>query len=1335
MRRVNTILIFFLCFFVVLSGAAWSFLQSRAFGRLLSKTITEVSSKVDAKVRFSRLDVRFFPPGIALENVSVQYDRQGTKVSAEAGELGVSFDIELFRDNKFRLREVFLKEGFADIVLAEEKDSGRHPWDIIQSELTKLPVDIGTLAIADSRISILDLTLDVHSLRASPSPSEIDFDGEIKHLKHAQLDKSLDLVKFKGSLLKNEIRAKNFQILQKRSKILGKGSLTNWAKINNSVASGVIETEVYAPDIHEWVNLDPVRLYDGIIRLKGQVTWSKAQGPRATAQFVASDFESSVFSAESLTGEIVSNETGVTLPKFSMSNRKEKLTIVREVRIWNQATSRLLPDGARAQLENLEISNALTILGEPLRPLKGELTGDMLFTMSGDNLFFRPVDGFKVTNLRLEFPRDDGSLSKIVHAPVLWLHQSKFDLVNNNFEMKARLKAPRTQVDVEGFISKKEVRFDIAKGPLSLTDFGNIADLDLKGEGENKIKVRGTLEDVKIGIEGEFHNFEIVGYRLGHTEHKMDIGLKDGVVELPVFKAKKGRYEYNGTGLVNYRNFLMDLSIQLPQISFSEFRDAIYPLKDGLSFLPADFETILQGHVDIFARGEIANLKVDADVYAQKIMAYGESFKDSKFAFKFADRKIQLNNFSATKEDGKITGNIAYYLPESRLDYQLSLRQLGSNELSLYKRLPFALDFKAVGEFQGSYSVKKWRHRGFLGLSQSRVHDKTVPDSTFEWDVRNDSVSIDAKLARDWIVLSTTSFQDKGSTRIVSELNVDIPDLPLFLRGALGENPQLTNATGDLSLVSKFSLTDWQWNRVEVETWLKSIRLITNEIGLQQRFASPQVKIRNGKIENWNVRLDAPDLKISSRASGDFKEDIIVQNSIDLDAKYFELLSKHIQRAEGRATAELKWVLSPKDLAFEFSSSARDMAVSTDLLPFAMSNLNYKMAFKDNELDIQQFSFRPDSGKVQATGTVFFSGLEPDVNLRYSLERASIPIKNRSHITATGEGLIFGNRRPYTLNGDITINRGSVLNEITDFMGPSNATADVKYLPRDRDGALTDYLNLDVGVNTENPINITNSMMDVFLLGDLQITGDAMRPSADGRVQAAGTQSKVFFKNSEYSITKAEFLFSGRKPISKPDFDISATSVIANYKVTAKAFGNPDSFTFDLSSDPGLSKQNILSLIAFGYTDDLSNSISPEERQNLTNVGVGSFIFDQFKVTDIVKKQFGLQVNLGTVFVQSDQSMLQGRSQDQGGGAGALARTRTATNIEVKKRLSEAMSLSVSSTVGGSIGQRQRMNLNYGLTRKIQLEGVYELRTNAEGTEDIIDNSVGGDIKYRHTFR
>jgi translocation and assembly module TamB len=95
-------------------------------------------------------------------------------------------------------------------------------------------------------------------------------------------------------------------------------------------------------------------------------------------------------------------------------------------------------------------------------------------------------------------------------------------------------------------------------------------------------------------------------------------------------------------------------------------------------------------------------------------------------------------------------------------------------------------------------------------------------------------------------------------------------------------------------------------------------------------------------------------------------------------------------------------------------------------------------------------------------------------------------------------------------------------------------------------------------------------------------------------------------------------------------------------------------------------------------------------------------------------------------------SLLSGRSQE---GQGTLGRTRTATKIELKKRLDEALSLSVSSTMGGSIGQRQSMNLNYSVNKKVQLEGVYELRTADEGQEDVIDNSIGGDLKFRWTFK
>jgi translocation and assembly module TamB len=1317
----------------VLSLAAWSFLQSRAFGRLLSKTITEVSSQFDAQVRFSRLDVRFFPPGLALENVNVSYAREGTEIKAQAGELGVSFDVDMFDGDKFRLREVFLNEGSASIYLKDSESSNEHPWDQIQNELEKLPISIGRVSLTNSRLKAFDALVDVQKLEISPNEVSIPINAEVKHLTHKKLGRTIDFVKLEGNLERNLIKVKALQVLQKKSKVTASGSVVEWANLEKLSTDIKFKTDVYVPDVLDLYPIEFVHISDGVLQTDGRASWSKQLGPKVSANFEINSLASNIFKAQELKGKVSSDDRGVALEEMTLLNNAEKLTLHGPVRIWDVQTSKILPSGARASLENLQINNALSILGRELEPLKGELTGEMAFELKGEDLYFTPGEGFKVTNLRLEYD-EEGEKSKIFHAPIMWLYGSKFSLVDNAFEMHGKVKGPRTQLDVKGGIRKGQVNFDIMPGPILLADLGNIANLDLKGEGTNQLQVRGTLDDVKMHLKGQFRNFEILGYRLGDTEHEIILDLGEGKVGLPKFSAKKGRYHYSGTGEVAYKDFLMDLTVDLPNISFSDFKDAIHPLADGLDFLPKDFEASMQANVELYAKSDISTLRVDADVYAQKITAYAENFRDSKFNFKYQNKKIALKNFSLAKDTGKAAGNVGYDLTTSTLDYQMSLRDLSSTELAIYKRLPLSLDFKAVGEFQGMQAPGRWRHRGFLGLSQSRIHDKQLPDSTIEWDVRNDSVSVDAKIAKDWVLLSATSVRDRNQTRITGNLDVNIPDLPLFLRGALGENPQLVGATGELDLSTKVSLTDWQWNKADVATWLKVLRLNTNEISLQQRFAAPQVEINDGRIAKWNFKLDAPDFKLTSAANGDLNKNILIKNTIDLDAKYFEVLSRHIQRAEGRAAAELEWLLTGSGVDFEFSTTARDVTISTDLLPFALSNLNYKAVYKEGELDIQSFSFRPDSGKVQASGTVYMRTMTPDVNLRYSLDRATIPIKNRSQVTLTGEGLLFGNKKPYMLNGDITINRGSVLNELGDFVSGTGVSSDIKYLPRDRDGLLTDALHLDVSVNTENPINVTNSMMDVFLVGDLQLTGDAFRPSADGRIQTAGNQSKVFFKNSEYSISKAEFLFSGRKSITKPDFDVAASSVIANYKVTAKAFGNPDNFTFDLSSDPALSKQNILSLIAFGYTDDLSNSITPEERQNLTNVGVGSFIFDQFKVTDIVKKQFGLQVNLGTVFVQSDQSMLAGRSQDQGG-AGALARTRTATNIEVKKRLSEAMSLSVSSTVGGSIGQRQRMNLNYGLTRKIQVEGVYELRTNAEGTEDIIDNSIGGDIKYRHTFK
>ena len=57
----------------------------------------------------------------------------------------------------------------------------------------------------------------------------------------------------------------------------------------------------------------------------------------------------------------------------------------------------------------------------------------------------------------------------------------------------------------------------------------------------------------------------------------------------------------------------------------------------------------------------------------------------------------------------------------------------------------------------------------------------------------------------------------------------------------------------------------------------------------------------------------------------------------------------------------------------------------------------------------------------------------------------------------------------------------------------------------------------------------------------------------------------------------------------------------------------------------------------------------------------------------------------------------------------------------------------MSSTVGGSIEQKQEMNINFQINKKVSVEGVYEVRSNEENEAETPD-SIGVDLKWKTSF-
>jgi len=331
----------------------------------------------------------------------------------------------------------------------------------------------------------------------------------------------------------------------------------------------------------------------------------------------------------------------------------------------------------------------------------------------------------------------------------------------------------------------------------------------------------------------------------------------------------------------------------------------------------------------------------------------------------------------------------------------------------------------------------------------------------------------------------------------------------------------------------------------------------------------------------------------------------------------------------------------------------------------------------------------------------------------------------------SGEGKLRGKSFPYSLSGNIELENLLITNELTDFGGGSNIVEkDIDYLPKNIKKSQNQLLNFDIDITTSEPIKVVNSLANVGFIGAVRLFGGEKDPKLSGKLELAPQKNQMFFKNNIFNLTKGNIFFYRQNDLSNPELDFEATSNINDYSINIRVFDFVSDFKLDMTSDPSLIKSDILSLIAFGYTEDISSNLSDEERESMTRAGVGSIIFDRFKINETLKNEFGLEVNLGTEITEAEQSYLTFRE-----GRNSVGRVRSATKLEIKKQMSEQVDLSVSSTVGNSTGQKQTMNLNYNINKGISLEGVYENRTDPEVDGNTDDTSIGADVKLKWSFK
>ncbi len=220
-------------------------------------------------------------------------------------------------------------------------------------------------------------------------------------------------------------------------------------------------------------------------------------------------------------------------------------------------------------------------------------------------------------------------------------------------------------------------------------------------------------------------------------------------------------------------------------------------------------------------------------------------------------------------------------------------------------------------------------------------------------------------------------------------------------------------------------------------------------------------------------------------------------------------------------------------------------------------------------------------------------------------------------------------------------------------------------------------IQLNLGVTSENNINLVSRTLSINGTANLRVRGTAAQPVILGRVNlAAGTS----FSTETDSFSTGERIEFVNPSETQPVVNLALNTTIQQYNISMRFNGPIDQLRTNYSSDPSLPAADIINLLAFGSTTE-ANAANPATPANQAAESlVASQVSSQ--VTSRVSKVAGIsQLSINPVL------------------AGGTSQGPPGANITIQQRVTGNLFVTFSSNVAST--QNQTIQGQYQLSPRV----------------------------------
>jgi translocation and assembly module TamB len=288
-------------------------------------------------------------------------------------------------------------------------------------------------------------------------------------------------------------------------------------------------------------------------------------------------------------------------------------------------------------------------------------------------------------------------------------------------------------------------------------------------------------------------------------------------------------------------------------------------------------------------------------------------------------------------------------------------------------------------------------------------------------------------------------------------------------------------------------------------------------------------------------------------------------------------------------------------------------------LPAALGEVNGTMVFNQNRLEVENLSGRVGGGQVNFSGYIAYGS-----TIAFDLKSNGNDIRFRYggiSLTADQNLRLSGTLKSASLAGDITITRFAQVPavDVASAFIPQTAVS------TPNPASPLNNLHLDVHIVSAPELTVQTSLAKLSGDADLRLRGTGARPVLLGRINIDEGDIKI--GGQKYHLDRGDITFANPIRID-PILDMEATTRVRDFDITIGLHGTMEKLTTTYRSDPPLSSDDIIALLAFGRTQEESYVATGRSSTGSgLGEGAGNLVLGQAinqAVSNRVSKLFGV---------------------------------------------------------------------------------------------------------------